>query len=173
MWNFVSSYFVTNLEEWLEVLHHRPLICKNVCLLTHFSKSQQVKGEMHRLVSRPETINVATVTVISICNEGLSEGTSHISLVHFLWTVVWKDRRFPSPRGNSPHGSLLQRGCDVPSFNIPWLYNKTWVTSNWTLCPCSPSAHLSPLILEFLENLRCTLRRTDELRVRWSQWTSE
>ncbi len=44
------------------------------------------------------------------------------------------------------HGSLVQWGCDVPSFNIPWLYNGMWVTSHGALCSCSPSVSFHILI---------------------------
>lgn len=115
-----------------------------MCVWSHISQRVSKLREKWTVLSHVlRCSNAATLTVIPICNEGLFEGTSHISFVHSLWTVVWKDLRFPSPRGNSPHGTLLQWGCDVRSFNIPWLYNKTWVTSNGTLRPCSPSAHLS------------------------------
>lgn len=62
---------------------------------------------------------------------------------------------FPQPW--SSHGSLLQWGCDVPSFNIPWLYNRRWVMSWGSPCSSSPSVCISvslpPLILGFLKNV--------------------
>lgn len=81
-----------------------------------------------------------------------------ISGQHILYYMgVRRERRFPQPWSNSTHGSLLQWGCDVPSFNIPWLYNGTWVTSHGTLCSSSPSAYLSLPIFRFLGNLLCIL----------------
>lgn len=69
--------------------------------------------------------------------------------------------RFPQLWSNSTHGSLLQWGCDVPSFNIPWLYNGTWVTSHGALCSSSPSVYLSLLIFWLLGKLHCILHWPD------------
>lgn len=54
--------------------------------------------------------------------------------------------RIPQALSNSTHGSFLQWGCDVPSFNIPWLYNGTWVTFHGASCSLSPSVYPSPLL---------------------------
>ena len=66
----------------------------------------------------------------------------HIRTAHIISVEVGGVCRFPQPWSNSTHGSLLQWGCDVPAFNIPWLYNGTWVTSHGAPCSSSPSVYL-------------------------------
>lgn len=165
----MTSAFCDITNHWFTTID----LQKCVFHYTFSKKDSKLKEKLMDLSHVWIHVNVERPTVIFVCNEGLLKATSHISLVHSLWTVVRRDCRFPSPRGNSPHGSLLQRGCDVPSFNIPWLYNKTWLTSHGTLRPCSPSAHLSLLIFEFLEDSCCILQRMDELWVKRQHRASE
>lgn len=56
---------------------------------------------------------------------------------------MWVQGECWCPQPWSSHGSLLQWGCDVPSFNIPWLYNRRWVMSWGSPCSSSPSVCLS------------------------------
>lgn len=67
----------------------------------------------------------------------------HIRLVQTAQPeCMWVQGECWFPQPWSSHGSLLQWGCDVPSFNIPWLYNRRWVMSWGTLWSSSPSVCL-------------------------------